>query len=169
MLKTNKSQFIANMQKIYSDMKCIIIIRYQGLTVADLTLLRNSLRKEKTKIKIIHNKLSKIAALNSNFIHNESFFSGATAVVYSQESLSPIKTVVDLSKDFQFLKIVSAVIDSEIFNPTEIMEIAKLPSLDVLRARISNLLKLPAVQLINVIKTPYSNIAKLCKLYSEKS
>lgn len=169
MLKSNKKKFVEELETIYKTSNSVIMTHYHGLTVAEITKLRSNLRKNGASFKVIKNTLSKIAASNTGLVDGEEFFSGPTAIAYSEDPVSAAKEVVEFAKTNDNLKIVGGVVNNEVLGVSSIEQLAKLPSLDVLRGKIVGILQAPAANLARVVQAPASALARVVQAYADKN
>ena len=59
--KDKKNELVADLTKLLSDAKMTVFAKYQGLTVAELQDLRALARENKVKIKVVKNRLVRVA------------------------------------------------------------------------------------------------------------
>ena len=71
------------------------------------------------------------------------------------------KILTDFSKDQEVFEIKGGLVDGEVVDPSQIAELAKLPSLDALRGQFIGLLQAPATQLVRLLVEPCAQLARL--------
>ena len=59
--KDKKQQLVADLNELLSDAKMTVFAKYQGLTVAEMQELRKAARENDVKIKIVKNRLVRVA------------------------------------------------------------------------------------------------------------
>jgi large subunit ribosomal protein L10 len=165
-LKSKKAIVIEEMSQVYVDYTCFIVARYQGLTVAQITSLRRSLKKDGANFKIVKNSLSKIAASNSNKKGFDDILFGPVGIIYANEPVSIAKKLVSFAKTTGKLQIVGGVIDNHVYTNLQIVELSKLASMEQIRGGIVGSISGVASSLIRVIQTPGAQIARVCSSYS---
>ncbi len=169
MLRSEKREFVSELEKIYNDSSSIIITHYHGLTVSEITSLRKELKDLGASFKIVKNTLSKIAAKNINLEHDSEMFSGPTAIAYSTDPVAAAKGVFKFTKSNDNLKIIGGIVNEKILTVDEVEQLAKLPSLDQLRGKIVGVLQAPAINLARVIKAPAEGVARVVRAYADKN
>lgn len=167
-LRLEKANSIEELQKVYKRSGALVVAHYHGLTVSELTKLRRALRANGAGFKVIKNTLSKIAAKNIAQDNIGSLFSGPSAVAYSEDPLAAVKTVVEFAKSNERLKIIGGVLEHKLINATEVQQIAKLPSLPEIRSNIVGLLCASATDIVRIIQTPSTLVARVIALAPEK-
>ena len=160
MLRSEKRDFVLELEDVYKQSGSVIVTHYHGLTVKQLTSLRRDLRAQDAKFKIVKNTLSKIAADKADIGSIATLLSGPTAIAYSKDPLAAAKTVVKFAKTNEQLKIIGGIVNHQVFNTQEIQLLAELPSLDELRSKIISLLEAPATKIVGVLKAPASKFAR---------
>ncbi len=168
MLRSEKQEFVAALEGVYKESKSVIVTHYHGLTVSQITSLRTALREKGAKFKVVKNTLSSIAARNSGLATSVDMFSGPTAVAYSTDAVAAAKVVVDFAKTNKNLKIICGVIDNQLIDAASVEQVAKLPSLEELRAQIIGILQAPATKIAGVLQAPAAGLARLLSAYATK-
>lgn len=169
MLRSEKKTFVSDLEEIYKVSNSVIITHYHGLTVAQVTSLRKSLREKGAYFKIVKNTLSKIAAKNAEFTHDPELFTGPTAIAYSTDPVAAAKGIVEFAKANDNLKIIGGIVNDSILDASGVQQLAKLPSLDELRGKIVGILQTPATNIARVLSAPAGQLARLCKAYADKN
>lgn len=168
MLRSEKQEFVASLEGVYKDSKSVIVTHYHGLSVSQITSLRSALREKGASFKVVKNTLSSIAARNAGIPSDESMFSGPTAIAYSDDLVAAAKVVTDFAKTNDKLKVICGVVGNQFVDASAVEAIAKLPSLDELRAKIVGLLKAPATKVAGVLQAPAAQMARLMNAYAQK-
>ena len=168
MLRSEKKNFVAELENVYKDSNSVIITHYHGLTVSQITALRRSLRENGASFKVVKNTLSKIAASNVKVEHDPDMFSGPTAIAYSEDPIAAAKGVVEFAKANDNLKIIGGIVNDKILDVSSVQQLAKLPSLDQLRGKIVGILQAPASNLARVTQAPAGALARVIQAYAEK-
>ena len=169
MLRSDKKSFIAELEDIYKTSNSVIVTHYHGLTVSEVTKLRRNLRENGASFKVVKNTLSKIAASNVELGCDPEMFSGPTAIAYSEDPVAAAKGVVEFAKANDNLKIIGGVVNDKILDVSAIQQLAKLPSLDVLRGRLVGILQTPATNLARVAAAPAGALARVIRAFADKN
>jgi large subunit ribosomal protein L10 len=92
--------------------------------------------------------------------------SGPVAIAYASDPLKICKVLVDFAKNNKDLKIISGVIDSEVYSNEKIIEISKLPSIEQIRGKIVGAISLAASNLVGVVNAPGQRLARVISAFS---
>jgi large subunit ribosomal protein L10 len=105
----------------------IVFVDYRGLTDEELTSLRKKLRENNSNIKIYKNTLTK-RALDELKINLDDCVVGPSAMVYSNDEVSPIKVVTTFAKEHEALSVKGGIIDGKVTSLSELSKLATIPS-----------------------------------------
>ena len=105
----------------------VILFQYQGLTVAEMSELRNKLNEVSSNIKIYKNTLLRRALSELN-INMEEFLEGPNAVLFGETLLEPIKVIAEFAKSHDKLNIRVGIISGDVASLETINEYASIPS-----------------------------------------
>lgn len=147
-----------------------IVVDYAGLTVTHFNELRSRLRKGGAEAHVVKNSIFRIAAQEAGFADLSGALAGQLAVITGQKDISAAaKTLKNFAAEFEKPKLKFAHLGNKRLETADVLALADLPSLDVLRAKLLGALKAPAQKLAAVINTPGSQLARVIKAKSEKS
>ena len=105
----------------------VIIFKYQGMSVADLSELRRKLKDVDAEVKVYKNTLLKRAADELN-INLDDFLAGPNAILFGKTLLEPIKIVSEFAKSNDKLDIRVGIISGDVADISVIKEYASIPS-----------------------------------------
>lgn len=146
-----------------------IVVDYQGLKVGPMTELRKRLHKAGAEMHIVKNTLFRVAAKEAGVADLTGALSGMLAVVTGQKDVSvAAKVVKTFSAEFEKPKIKFGYLGSQRLEQAEIVTLADLPSIEVLRAKLLGLLNTPATTLVRLLNTPATQLARVIKAKAEK-
>ena len=146
-----------------------IVVNYRGLKVGHLTELRKRLNKAGAEVHIVKNSIFRIAAKEAGVGDLNGTLSGQVAVVTGQRDISvAAKIVKTFGSEFDKLKVHFGFLNNKRLDTAEILTLADLPSLEVLRSKFLGVLNAPATKLVVLLNTPASQLARVIKAKAEK-
>ncbi len=146
-----------------------IVVDYTGLKVGPITELRKRLVKAGAEIHVVKNSLFRLAAKEAGVAELNGALAGQIAVVTGQKDVSAAaKAVKTFQAEFEKPKIKFGYLNNQRLESKDIVMLADLPSLDVLRGKIVGLLNTPATQLAQIIQTPAAQLARVLKAKVDK-
>ena len=122
-----KKQIVSEIVNKIKNNESVILFQYQGLTVQELTELRNKLKEVNSEVKIYKNTLLKLACDELNIDINE-FLEGPNAILFGADLLEPIKVISNFAKDHNKLDIRVGVLSGSVADKAVIQEYASIPS-----------------------------------------
>ena len=134
----------------------MVLTDYQGMNAFQISRLRNELKEKRVEFKIVKNTLMEKASEELNVEDLTKDLIGCTAMAFcSDDGVAPARLLKEYFKKNKIdLKIKSGLIDGRVFSPEKIMEIASLPSKEVLIAQTINGIKSPLYSLVFILQGP---------------
>ena len=122
-----KKEIVEEIVDNIKNSESVILFQYQGLSVAEMTELRNKLNEVGSKVRIYKNTLLK-RALDDLKISMDDFLAGPNAMLFGKTLLEPIKIIADYAKDHDKLSIRVGIISGDVADINTIKEYASIPS-----------------------------------------
>tara|TARA_Y100000590_G_scaffold19052_1_gene22592 strand:+ start:1898 stop:2410 length:513 start_codon:yes stop_codon:yes gene_type:complete len=169
MNKEKKKIYIEEMKSFFSKNSSVFVTHYQGLTVKQIDVLKNEMRKNGILFKVTKNRITKLALEGTKFKKLENLFTGPTAVAFSDDAISSAKILTKFAKSNSNLRIIGGIMDEEPLSTEDVAKIATLPTLNEARAKIVGILKTPAQKIMSILLAPGSKIAILALAKSKKA
>jgi len=146
----------------------VVVTQQVGLNADETRQLRVALRKENVGFKVGKNTLIKIAFKDTVLSGLEKMLTGPTALAYSKDPIAAAKATVEFAKKNDKLKIVGAAMNGQLLDAAQTKQLASLPSLDQLRAKILGVLVAPATRIACILQAPGGQIARVIAAKSKK-
>lgn len=167
--REQKEQLVSEYKEILSANKAIVLTHYQGLTVPQMETLRAQVREIGGDYQVVKNTLVKMAFEDVGLPQPEGSLEGPTAIGAISEDLPGLaKAIVDLSKEVDVFRVKAAIIDGEVFDTAEVVRLAELPALPVLRAQLLGLIQTPAQQIAGALAGSVRQVVNVFNAYSEQ-
>ena len=133
-----KKTVVADIKDKFDRAKCVVLVDYRGLTVAEDTALRNEFRKAGCEYAVLKNTMINLAVAENGYSEEmKPFLNGPTAVAFSYDDLvAPAKVVKTFQEKSKKLTIKCGVCDGAFLDTNGVIALADLPSKEVLIARI---------------------------------
>src|ERR1043166_4604272 len=129
-----------------------IVVDYKGLKVAHMTELRKRLNKSGAEVHVVKNSIFRIAAKEAKMGDLNGSLTGQVAVVTGQRDVSvAAKVVKTFTKEFDRLKLKFGYLNNQRLEEKTILELADLPSIEVLRGKFLGVLNAPATKLVALL------------------
>lgn len=168
MNRTQKQEWIEGVNANVKDAGILLIAHYKGLTVAEMTALRVAIKKAGAGFKVTKNLLAKRAVAGTQYEKLSEMFKGPTAMAYAKDPVSAAKALSEFAKKNEKLVLVGGAFGETILDKAAIAQLATLPSLDELRAKIIAILQTPATRIAGVLQAPAGQLARVFGAYGAK-
>jgi len=155
--RNEKSDLLNELNGLFSEAEIVVVSHYKGLTVAEVSELRDRIRKVGAGFRVTKNRITRLALKGTKFEAISDLFKGPTAIAFANDPVSACKACVEFAKDNEKLIVVGGAMGTGVLTIDEIKRLATIPSMDELHAKIIGLLQAPGAQL-----------ARVTKAYSEK-
>ncbi len=143
-----KKQVVLDIKDKMEKAKGIVIYDYRGLTVAEVTELRNQFREAGVEYRVIKNSMMTRAAdmLGMDELHEHLI--GPTAVAFGYDDpVAPAKVLVEFIKKLKKTQIKTGILNGKIIDVAMVDSLAELPSREQLLTQLACTLNAPATGL----------------------
>ncbi len=146
-----------------------IVVDYQGLKVGPITELRKRLNKAGAELHVVKNSIFRIAAKEAGVADLTGTLAGQLAVVTGRQDVSSAaKVLKTFSSEFEKPKLRFGYLKNQRLESKDLLTLADLPSIEVLRSKLLGLLNTPATNLVRLLNTPATQLAQVLKAKAEK-
>jgi len=137
----SKQEEVKSLAESLKTAQLVLLVDYRGITVDEVTKLRNELRDTKAEYKVIKNNIIKRAIESNGETGLDEVLEGPTALIIGQEDyLAPLKAIYKFSSTHDFYKIKGGMIEGKVVSVEELITLAKLPSRQELLAKLAGAL-----------------------------
>ncbi len=148
-----KQQIVADLTEQLKNSMAGVLVDYKGINVADDTKLRKQLREAGVKYAVIKNTLLLRAAQNAGFGELEKVLEGTTALAVSENdpvvAAKILSDFADASKGKFSVK--AGFAEGKLLEADAVKQLAKLPSKEVLIAKMLGSMNAPITGLVTVL------------------
>ncbi len=153
----------------FKSMKGMIMTEYHGLSVEQISDLRNQLRKSGCEYLVVKNTLSKIALKEIGMESANEYFEGPTAIVVeADDPVSPAKIVSEFAKKNEKLVIKAGILDGKVIALNEIKALASLPTKEVLIGKMLGSMNAPISNFVGVLSAVTRNFVCVLNAIKEQ-
>ena len=167
MKRDQKKQFVKNFKDILDNVGILVVTHYSGLKTTQTDELRLKIKEVGGKFVIVKNSLMKIILKDHKSKEFKALFNGPVALAYSEDEVSAAKVAFNFSKDNDKLLILGGMIGDKFLEQKDVLEIATLPSLDEIRAKLVSLIQTPARNIAYALKFSANKLARVFNEYSK--
>jgi large subunit ribosomal protein L10 len=166
--KKRKEELVAEYQNWLENSQAVILTEYIGLSMNEMDDLREKVREAGGEFHVVKNTLGKLAFEKAGYAIQPDYFEGSTAAGFAfRDPPGVAKTIMNFAKTAEVLKIKGGYLDVQLMSSKQVVALAELPPLPVVRAQLLGTLLAPAGQLARMLAEPARQVASVLRSYSE--
>ena len=169
MNREEKETFVAEMKSRLEKAEATFLVDYKGLDVEAINSIRRELNKSQTELRVVKNRLLKLASRDTDTGLLEKYFVGPCAVAINYEdAIAPAKTLIEQSKEHPQLEIKVAQMAGKVIDGEGIKRLAQLPSREVLLAQALSVMQAVPTSLVRVLNGTVVKLLNVLKAIEDK-
>ena len=168
MERAQKIELVSTLNDLFQNTGVVVVAHYAGLTVAEMTELREKMREAGGQVKVAKNRLAKLAVAGTDVDGIADLFTGPTVIVSSEDPVAAPRIAVQFAKANENLVILGGSMGTTLLDVKGVKSLAALPSLDELRGKLVGLVQAPASKVARVVSAPSGQLARVVGAYSTK-
>ena len=157
MHRTQKAEAIVELKSQFDRMTSAVFLDFVGMTVEEVTKLRDVFREKGVAYRVVKNTLVRQALSDKPWVSQlDDVLSGMTGVAWSFEEPSAAARVLkDFKKENEKLKIKAGLLEGQVLNGKAVEEqLATLPNKDEARAMLLATFMAPAQRFVMLLNAP---------------
>jgi large subunit ribosomal protein L10 len=155
--RSEKEAVISDVTNLAAKAQTLVIAEYRGITVADMTKLRNNARSAGVSLSVLKNTLARRAVAGSAFEVVADQMSGPLIYGFSVDAVAAAKVVSEFAKTNDKLVIRAGAYGGKALDVNGVKQLASIPSKEVLLA-----------QLLGLMQSPISRTARVLAALAEQ-
>lgn len=165
-----KKAIVEDVANVAAEAPSAIAAEYIGLTVAEMTELRNSAREAGVYLRVVRNTLARKAFENTSFECMRDGLVGSLVLAFSNEEPgSAARVISDFAKNNDKLVVKLVVLEGELLDPSQLEKLASMPLLDEARAMLLGLLSTPMGMFVRTLAEPPAKLAQVLAAKRDKA
>ena len=166
----DKINEVKELKELLSSHNIQIITDHSGLSVTEISELRRELRENGALMRVAKNRLVNLARSEAGLIAIEETLTGPSSLVLAVDNpVNPAKTLKSFYDKTQKPKVKAILINDKLLNLAKFEELASLPSLDELRAKVVGGLAAPLTGLVFTCSGLLRGLAVALKAIADKA
>lgn len=166
--RTEKREFVTELNQALAATSMIVVTRNAGLTVAEVTDLRRKMGAAGATYKVAKNRLTNLALDGTPFDGIKSMLTGPIALAWATDPVAVAKTAVEFAKTNDKFVVVGGALGTQTLNADGIKALADLPSLNELRAGLVGMISTPATRIAGILQAPAGQLARVFGAYAKR-
>jgi large subunit ribosomal protein L10 len=155
--RSEKEAVISEVTSLAAKAQTLVMAEYRGITVADMTRLRNDARSKGVTLSVLKNTLARRAVAGSAFEVVGDQMTGPLIYGFSEDAVAAAKVVADFAKTNDKLVIRGGAFGGKALDVEGVKQLANIPSKEVLLS-----------QLLGLMQSPISRTARVLAALAEQ-
>ncbi len=164
MQRTEKERVVGELTERLRETESLLVADYRGLTNAQLSAVRSTLREHGATFTVVKNSLTRRAAEAAGAEQLLALLDGPTAIAFVQSGGDPVavaKALSDTAKDTKVLVLRGGVLEGKKLEADDVERLAALPPVDVLKGQLVGVIVAPLTQLVGLVNAPLRDLVGL--------
>ena len=167
--RKTKELVVQELHEKLKDFNLAVLAHYSGLNVEKLTVLRSSLRKANTELRVVKNTLLKIASKKTDLGLLDEYLKGPIAIVLNRSDVvETAKVLVDFARKNAELEIKAGMLNGRVLSREQLITLASLPSREILLGKLLSVFIGVQSGLVNVLSAVPRSLVQVLDAYRAK-
>lgn len=155
--RSEKEAVVTDVTGLAAKAQTLVMAEYRGITVADMTRLRQVARSSGVSLSVLKNTLARRAVADSRFAVVSDQMTGPLIYGFSEDAVAAAKVVAEFAKTNDKLVIRGGAYGGKALDAEGVRQLASIPTKEVLLA-----------QLLGLMQSPVSRTARVLAALAEK-
>jgi large subunit ribosomal protein L10 len=164
MHKEDKERVVADLTEKLRTADTLIVADYRGLTMPQIDALRGKLIENGARLSVVKNTLTRRAAEAAGADALLALLEGPSAIAFIEadgDAVAVAKALADSARDTKVLEIRGGIMQGRAVSGAEVVELSKLPPLDILRGQVLAAIIAPLSAIAALVNAPLQNLVGL--------
>ena len=149
--RSEKQAVIEEVTSLAAKAQTLVIAEYRGITVADMTKLRNDARSKGVNLSVLKNTLARRAVAGSAFEVVGDQMTGPLIYGFSVDAVAAAKVVSDFAKTNDKLVIRGGALANYVMDAAGVKALASMPSREELLATLLGTMQAPIAKFVQTL------------------
>ncbi len=168
--KKTKKENVSEIKKLIENSQGIYLVNYEGVNVADITLLRKDFLKEEVTYKVFKNTLFKRAIDElGGYEEFKPLLVGMTGIAFTGENyIAPAKIIEKYFKKNKKFSLKGSYIEGQFYGSDKLNVLASMPTKDEVISSIMGSINAPASGIVGAISAVMRDVVGVIDAISKK-
>jgi len=170
MNRHEKTQLVGSLKQGFEQNPAAFVIGMQGLTVAQVNVLRRQVRQAGGSFKVAKNSLLRLATHDMDGVQLlDAYFKNQIAIVFAQADVAMVaKLLCNFSAAHEKMTIIGGCFQARVIDPGMVKFLGTLPPVPVLQAQVCGVIRAPLSNTVGVLSQILGRLVYVLKAASEK-
>jgi len=159
--KEDKERIVEELTEKLRNSETMIVADYRGLTMPQIDALRGRLISNGARFTVVKNTLTRRAAEAAGADALLALLEGPSAIAFIEadgDAVAVAKALADTARETKVLEIRGGIMQGRVVSGSDIVELSKLPPLDVLRGQVLGAIIAPLSAIAALVNAPLQNL-----------
>ena len=157
-----KQAVVAEVAEVAANAFSAVAAQYRGLTVGEMTELREKARESGVYLRVVKNTLVRKAVENTEFECIQDALQGPLVMAFSMEDPgSAARLVKDFSKNHEKLETQFVSVGGQLLEASELDRLSKLPTKDQAISMLMSVMKAPVEKFVRTLAEPHAQLVRV--------
>ena len=167
--RTQKEELLKKYKDLIENKSGYLLVNSDKIDTATVTTLKIQLKDVGANFTVLKNSIFKVALQDTKQPLQTQDFDGPTALItFEEDPTAPAKLVKKIQKDAELLDPRSGVYEGEFLTAQRVMQLADIPSREVLLSRLVGTMNAPLTGFMNAVTGNVRGLTMVLKGISEK-
>lgn len=164
-----KKAIVEEVAEVAGNSPSAVAAEYRGLSVSDMTELRQSARDAGIYLRVVRNTLARRALEDTSFDCMREGLTGPLILAFSKnEPGAAAKVVRDFAKKNDKLVVKLVALEGKLLQPSDIDALASLPSKDQAISMLMGMMTAPVASLVRTLAEPHAKFVRTVKAVADQ-
>lgn len=164
-----KKAIVASVAEVAASAHSAVAAEYRGLTVAQMTELRDKAREAGVYIRVVRNTLARRAVTGTDFECMSEGLVGPLVLAFGQEDPgSTARVIRDFAKSNDKLQVKLVAFGGRLMEPTQLDALASMPTREEALSRLVGVLQAPIAKFVRTVAEPPAKFVRTVAAYKDK-
>ena len=165
----DKKALVKEVNAVAGESVTAVAAEYRGLTVEEMTELRNQARSAGVYLRVVKNTLARRAVAGTDFECMQDTLKGPILLAFAKDDPGAAARVIkNFAKEHNALQAVSLSAGGQLMPGSDLAKLAELPTLDQARAMLLGVFVAPMSQLVRTLAEPPAMLARTMSARGEQ-
>jgi large subunit ribosomal protein L10 len=156
-----KQAVVAEVAEVAANAFSAVAAEYRGLTVGEMTELRQKARESGVYLRVVKNTLVRKAVENTEFACIQDALVGPLVMAFSMEDPgAAARLVKTFSKDHEKLETKFVSVSGQLLEASELERLSKLPTKDQAISMLMSVMKAPVEKFVRTLAEPHAQLVR---------
>ncbi len=164
-----KKAIVAEVAEVAKKSTSLVAADYCGLTVSQLTQLRQAGRNSGVYMRVVRNTLARRAFEGTHFACMDPALVGPLILAFSKDEPGAAARVIkDFSKKFEKLVVKALSVDGALLPASDLNRLASLPTRDEAIAQLMSVMQAPITKFVRTLAEPHGKLVRTIAAIRDK-